>query len=67
MFFDEVKDEPKMVVRDVFLLMTRIFVTKKTCQKKIRDLINGTTFTADAKKYLEERDAEMEIPNDNKK
>ena len=48
-FFDEVKDGPKMVVRDVFLLMTWIFLTKKTCQKKIMDLINRTTFIADAK------------------
>ena len=31
------------------------------------DLIDRTTFIVDAKKYLEERDAEMEIPNDKQK
>ena len=31
------------------------------------DLIDRTTFIIDSKKYLEERDAEMEIPNDKQK
>ena len=31
------------------------------------DLIDETTFTDDSKKYLDERDAEMEIPNDKQK
>ena len=35
--FDEVKGKPKMVEPDVFLLMTQIFSTNKTCQKKIEN------------------------------
>ena len=35
--------------------------------KLIMDLIDRTTFIADAKKYPEEKDLEMEIPNDKQK
>ena len=66
--FDEVKDEPKTVEPDVFLIDdTDIFDQENVSEKDrkfIMDLTDRTTSIADAKKYLEKRDLEMEIPND---
>ena len=69
--FDEVKDEPKMVKPEVFFTDdTDIFDQENVSEKDrkfIMDLVDRTTFIADAKKYLEERDLEMEIPNNKQK
>ena len=39
----------------------------KKDKKLIMDLIDRTTFIGDAKKYLEQSQAEIEIPNDKQK
>ena len=71
MFSVKLKKNHKMVESDPFFsddmdIFDQENVSEKE-RKLIMGLINRTTFIADAKKYLEERDAEMEIPNDKQK
>ena len=71
MFSVKLKKNQKMVESEPFFSDDMDIFDQENVSEKERKLIMGlidrTTFIADAKKYLEERDAEMEIPNDKQK
>ena len=69
--FDEVKDKNKIVKPDVFFIDDMDIFDQEnvseTDRRPIMDLIDKTTFIADAKKYLEERVQEWKFLMINKK
>ena len=71
MFLVKLKKNQKLVQSDPFFSDDMDIFDQENVSEKEIELIMGliirTTFTADAKKYLEERDVEMEIPNDKQK
>ena len=71
MFLLKLKKNQKLVESDPFFSDDMDIFDQENVSEKEIELIMGliirTTFTADAKKYLEERDVEMEIPNDKQK
>ena len=71
MFLVKLKKNQKLVESDPFFSDDMDIFDQENVSEKEIELIMGlfirTTFTADAKKYLEERDVEMEIPNDKQK